>query len=444
MSIAVARERRDDRRGGDPLREGCLWHTTSPEPPLALDPLRGEHTTDVLVIGGGITGLSTALHLAEAGIDVTLIEAGDIPSGGSGRNVGLVNAGLWIPPDDILEVLGEAVGERANAILGGAPTEVFSLIERYGIACQATRTGTLHLAHNGKGEQELARRAEQFWRRGAPVELLEDEACRQAVGTRQIRRALLDHRAGTLNPCAYTRGLARAARALGARLYTHSAATGVAAAGDDWRVTCDRGSIKARRLVLATNAYTEDHWNRVKDHFFPGHFFQVASRPLAEALAGDILPGGQGAWDTRLVLSSLRRDAEGRLILGSLGRGEGRPLAYLRCWADRIQRHYFPQLGRVDWECTWTGRIAFTPDHTLRLFELAPGVLGVSGYNGRGVTTGTVVGKGFAHYLISGDDGDLPLPIRGHRPIRAKALRSAGYEGGFTLYHTGQCLRLVN
>ncbi|MBB3140447.1 glycine/D-amino acid oxidase-like deaminating enzyme [Halomonas organivorans] len=303
------------------MKEGCLWHDTSPEPTLPLAPLQADHTTEVAVIGGGITGLSTALHLAEAGVGVTLLEAGEIPSGGSGRNVGLVNAGLWIPPDDICEALGERDGERANAILGGAPAEVFSLIERHAIDCRATRSGTLHLAHNAKGEQELARRVDQFQRRGAPVELLEDEACRQKTGTQRIRCALLDRRAGTINPVAYTRGLARAAATAGARLHGHSAATGIARHGSDWRITTAEGSVTAPRLVIATNAYTEDHWNQVRRHFFPGHFFQVASHPLPDEIAGDILPERQGAWDTRMVLSSMRRDSEGRLILGSLGKG---------------------------------------------------------------------------------------------------------------------------
>lgn len=425
------------------MKEQCLWHDTSPEPTPVLPALEGGQAADVVVIGGGITGLSTALHLAEAGAAVTLVEAGDIPSGASGLSVGLVNAGLWIPPDDIRAALGEKDGERANTILGGAPAEVFALIERHAIDCQATRSGTLHLAHNSKGEQELERRADQFQKRGAPVELIEDEACWQKVGTRRIRRALLDRRAGTINPAAYTRGLARAAVASGALLYTHSPALGVAREGDSWRVTTPQGSVTAPRLVLATNAYTEEDWNQVSQHFFPGQFFQVASSPLSEDIAGDILPERQGAWDTRLVLSSMRRDAEGRLVLGSLGRGEGRPMAYVRCWADRIQRHYFPQLGRVEWERTWSGQIAFTPDHTLRLFEPAPGILGATGYNGRGITTGTVVGKGFAEYLMTGDDSLLPLPIRSPKAIHAKPLWSSAYEGGFTLYHTGQCLRVL-
>ncbi|MCW4153029.1 FAD-binding oxidoreductase [Halomonas sp. 18H] len=425
------------------MHSTCVWTSTSLEPLHDATPLSGEASADVAVIGGGITGLSTAIHLAEAGVSVALLEAGEIPSGGSGRSVGLVNAGMWIPPDDILEALGPENGERANSVLGEAPAEVFALIDRYAIDCQDTRTGTLHLAHNAGGERELARRYQQFSQRGAPVELLEGEDCQRRIGTQRIRRALLDRRAGTLNPTAYTRGLARAARQAGAHLYTHSPAEGIAREEEDWRVDTPAGCVRAPQLVIATNAYSEDHWNQVRDVFFRGHFYQVASPPLPDDIAGNILPERQGAWDTRMVLSSMRRDAQGRLILGSLGRGETKPAAFLRCWADRIQRHYFPQLGRVDWECSWTGQVGFTPDHTLRLFEPAPGILAAAGYNGRGITTGTVVGKGFARYLTHGDDSSLPLPVRRAPPLRAKPLWSKAYESGFTLYHAGQCLRIV-
>src|SRR5690554_4270327 len=99
------------------MQERCLWSDTSAEPALSPSSLEGQHSSEVVVIGGGITGLSTALHLAESGVDVTLIEAGNIAGGGSGRSVGFVNAGLWIPPEDIVKALGEADGERVNRIL---------------------------------------------------------------------------------------------------------------------------------------------------------------------------------------------------------------------------------------------------------------------------------------------------------------------------------------
>ncbi|MFC3285627.1 L-pipecolate oxidase [Litchfieldella rifensis] len=421
----------------------CLWEATSRESPIVSSILDSQQDADVCIIGGGITGLSTALHLAEQGITVSLIEAKEIPSGGSGRSVGLVNAGLWIPPDDIVKTLGKESGERVNAILGNAPGEVFDIIEKHNIACDATRTGTLHLAHNAKGAKELARRRDQLQSRGAPVELIGSDDCQRLTGTERIEGALLDRRAGTLNPTAYTRGLARAAQSAGADIYTQSPVLRVDRAKDGWRATTPKGSITAQRIVLATNAYTEDAWNQVRNNFFPGYFFQVASRPLADDTLPDILPERQGAWDTRTVLSSIRRDSEGRLILGSLGRGDGKPLSYIKCWANRVRKHYFSQLGEVEWECTWTGRIAFTPDHTLRLFEPAPGILAVTGYNGRGITTGTVVGKGFAHYIVNNDDRLLPLKMQPSRPISGRQLWKAAYETGFSLYHAGQCLKIL-
>jgi glycine/D-amino acid oxidase-like deaminating enzyme len=171
-----------------PLREECLWETLTPQRPEA-PALRGEVTVDVCVIGAGITGLSAAIHLLEQGRTVAVVEAHRTGQGGSGRNVGLVNAGLWIPPDEIEAGFGEKVGSQLNTMLGNAPSLVFSLIEKYAIDCQATRKGTLHMAHNAKGELDLRSREEQWKRRGAPVELLTGKACQEATGTTEITSA---------------------------------------------------------------------------------------------------------------------------------------------------------------------------------------------------------------------------------------------------------------
>ncbi|WPN30693.1 FAD-binding oxidoreductase [Pseudomonas sp. P5_109] len=425
-----------------PLREECLWEKLTPQRP-DNSALKGEVTVDVCVIGAGFTGLSAAVHLLEQGKSVCVLEAHRAGHGGSGRNVGLVNAGMWIPPDEIEAGFGSEVGSQLNRMLGAAPSLVFSLVDKYNIDCQLRREGTLHMAHNARGEADLRSREEQWKRRGAPVELLTGQACVQATGTKKIAAALLDRRAGTLNPMAYTTGLAKAAIGLGGQLFDHSPVTRLERQGQRWSVQTAQGSVMAEKVVIASNAYTEGDWTELRRNFFPGYYYQVASVPLTEEAAQQILPGGQGSWDTRQVLSSIRRDKDGRLLLGSLGNGNQKPAWFLKAWADRVQQHYFPYLKPVEWECTWTGCIAFTPDHLMRLFEPAPGLVAVTGYNGRGVTTGTVVGKAFADYLCNGNPQALPIPFAPMQALAGVGLRSCLYEAGFSLYHAGQCLRIV-
>lgn len=424
------------------LRQACLWETIT-RPSVAVQPLAGERRADVCVIGAGITGLSAALHVLEQGRSVVVLEAHEVGRGGSGRNVGLVNAGTWIRPDDVEATLGAERGGRLNQVLGQAPAEVFALIQRLGIECQARHQGTLHMAHNAAGIADLQARQAQWQRRGADVQLLTGAACREYCGTEQIAAALLDRRAGTLNPMAYTQGLADVVQRLGGVLLQQSPVQALVRDGDGWQVTTAGGSVRAQQVVISTGAYTEGDWTVLRKQFFRGYYYQIASKPLQGAAADQILPHGQGSWDTRTVLSSIRRDDQGRLLLGSLGRVDNKPAWFVRRWADRIQRHYFPELGQVPWEMHWTGCIDFTPDHLMRLFEPAPGVVAVTGYNGRGNTTGTVIGRAFAEFLLKGDHQHLPIPFSPMKPVSLPSLRTLFYESGFSLYHAGQCLRVV-
>ncbi|MCB2143729.1 MAG: FAD-binding oxidoreductase, partial [Rhodobacteraceae bacterium] len=198
-----------------------LWRMTC-GPALNLAPLAGDTTADVAVIGGGFTGLSAALHLAEAGARVVVLEAETVGHGGSGRNVGLVNAGLWTPPDEVEAALGSEEGAALNRALAAGPDLVFDLIARHGIECEAVRNGTLHLAHNASGLRDLQSRHAQQARRGAPVRLLDAAETARRVGTDRFPGALWDGRAGTIQPLAYAMGLARAAIAAGAVLHEAS------------------------------------------------------------------------------------------------------------------------------------------------------------------------------------------------------------------------------
>ena len=238
-------------------RLDSLWSTTAQEQPK-WSPLAKAITVDVVVIGGGFTGVSAAYHLAAGGASVALLEARTIGYGGSGRNVGLVNAGLWTPPDQVEEKIGKEASARLNTTLAEAPTVVFDLIEKHQIRCEVMRRGTLHCAHSAAGLRDLEARKAQHVARGAPVKLLDASETARRTGSSAYSGALWDGRAGTIQPLAYVQGLARAAEQQGARIYEGSSALHVSEDARGWTIRTSRGEVRAARLIQATNAYGMD------------------------------------------------------------------------------------------------------------------------------------------------------------------------------------------
>ncbi|VIO69215.1 Gamma-glutamylputrescine oxidoreductase [Bradyrhizobium ivorense] len=412
-----------------------LWELTAPAPPYT-GPLVGDLQADVVVIGGGYTGLSAAIHLAEGGVRVLLLEASEIGFGGSGRNVGLVNAGMWVMPDKLSDTLGPPFGERLIELLGGGPQEVFELIERHGIDCEVERTGTLHCAVGRRGLEEIQIRAEQWRKRGAPVLVLDAKETRRKVGGGNYTGALLDTRAGTIQPLAYVRGLARVALAAGARIFAQTEVLTVSDMGLRWRVGTAMGSVCAEWVIVATDAYGKRPWLQVQREQICLPYFNLATRPLPDRLRTSILPERQGAWDTREVLSSFRCDQSGRLVFGSVGALEGIGALVHRAWAIRSLRRLFPQLGDVEFEAGWFGMIGMTPNHLPRFHKLDRNLVSFGGYNGRGIAPGTVFGRVLASYVLGRlAEKDLPLPAAPVEYRRFRAAREALYRAGSQLVH---------
>ena len=183
-----------------------------------LEELPDASEPQVAIVGGGFTGLSTALHCAEAGLSAHVLEAEHLGFGGSGRNVGLVNAAVWMPPDKVLETLGPDYGPKFIRRFSDGPSIVFDLIERHQIRCEMTKTGTIHAAHGPSGLRDLQSRHAAWQRLGEPVDLLKADEVAKLTGTEAFHGGLLDYRAGTINPMGYCRGLARAAEGAGARI----------------------------------------------------------------------------------------------------------------------------------------------------------------------------------------------------------------------------------
>ena len=418
----------------DPRSHG-LWEKTAPQPP-ATPALQGHAVADVVIVGGGFTGQSAALHLAEKGVDVVLLEAKEIGFGGAGRNVGLINGGMWVMPKELPGVLGETYGERLLGLLGDAPLLVRELVEKHEIACEIEKNGTLHCAVGEKGLAEIRERCEQWAARGAPVRILDAEETARRIGSTGYSGALFDTRAGTLQPLAYVRGLATTAQKAGARLHTESPVVATERSGGKWVVKTPQGSVTANWIVVATEAYSTGPWQIVRDEQTYLPYFNFATRPLSDNLQKSILPGREGCWDTKEILSSFRMDKAGRLVFGSVGALRGTGAAIHRAWAKRSLKRLFPQLGDMDFECEWYGQIGMTDNAVPRFHKFAENVVGFSGYNGRGIAPGTAFGKVIAQHIL-GDiaENDLPLPATEPKAQAFRAVKEAYYEAGAQIAH---------
>jgi glycine/D-amino acid oxidase-like deaminating enzyme len=398
-------------------------------------PLNEDLTVDLVIIGGGYTGCAAALEAARMGASVALLEANDIGHGGSGRNVGLANAGLWLPPETILAQMGEAEGMRLIRALADGPGMVFSIIEREGIECEATRAGTMHLAHAPKGMKGLEDRFRQSSITGATLELLDAEETRRRTGSAAFHGALFDPKAGTVQPLAYCHGLAIAAERAGAKIHTGTKVQSASHDGSHWVVETGKATVRARHMLNATNAYAEAGAKPPAAHSAWVQFSQFATAPLSPEQLERILPGREGCWDTALVMSSLRVDQAGRLIIGGMGDSAGPGGRIHASWAQRKLKSIYPDLGKMEFEYQWSGRIAMTHDHVLKVVAPGRNALSIFGFSGRGISPGTVFGTSAAHALLDGDSDMLPLAVSEGYAEGLAAAKTAYYEFGATAMH---------
>ena len=408
-----------------------LWDTSAEEKEPVERAWQDERL-DVAIVGGGFTGLSTALFSAEKGLSVRVLEAEQIGHGGSGRNAGMVNPGIWLPPADVRKALGPDYGPRFIDWFGNGPQMVFDLIEKFQIRCEATRNGSIHAAHAPSGVKELEARWKEWDALGCPVELLSRDKVSEMIGTRAFHGGLLDHRAGSINPMGYCRGLARAAIAAGAQINTGVRVTGLRKDGGGWLVETSKGKVRAKAVVLGTNAYTDELWPGLAKTYTPIHYFQLATEPLGEKTA-HILPGRQPIWTTGQIMFSLRRDAFDRIIVGSMGRIFGsKDSGISKRFASKRLARLFPELGPVTFEEAWYGQIAMTPDHLPRIHVLDEGLYTPIGYNGRGITTGTIFGEAISGLLTGMDARELPMPVTDVAAVANAPIMRRLYDAAFT------------
>lgn len=397
--------------------------------------LSADGTLDAIIVGGGIMGLSTALHAARAGLSVQVLEAASIGQGASGLNGGQVIPGLKYDPEWLIEHFGKERGETLVEFAASTADAVFDLIRDETLAVPFTRNGWIQAAHTGTALKAAANRDRQWRARGADVQLLDQVGIAAMTGAKGYLGGWLDRRAGIIDPLSYTMELARVAAAAGARIAERQKVVKLAKEAGQWRVSMQDGAqLSARSVVLATNAYTDGLLPGLARTIVPLHSFQIATAPLPAELAASILPGGQAVSDSRRILVYYRKSADGRLVLG--GRGRMALPSSASDWAhlERALIRLYPALAGIAIEKRWFGRVALTPDHLPHLHEPEKGLLAVVGCQGRGVGLMSALGKRMAGYLANGDARQLPFPLSPLKPIPFHAFRQVGVAATITWY----------
>jgi glycine/D-amino acid oxidase-like deaminating enzyme len=406
----------NDRRRMPPT----LWAATAPPPPPTTA-LVGEVRADLCIVGGGYTGLSAALHAAEAGLSVVLLEAAEIGWGASGRNNGQVIPTLSrLDPDGIVAALGDK-GEALVGLIRDSASLVFDLARKHGMAAEAHQAGWVQPAHRASRMKLAEKRVKQWGSQGAPVRMVDRAEMAAIAGSARWFGGWTNETGGRINPLGFARGLAAAAIQAGAKIFTQSPALSVQKDGADWKVAVPHGQVLAQKLVLANHAYGQELWPGLGTEVIPMRSFQMATEPGPEAIARTILPQGHALSDTQGDLYFYRFDDNRRLVTGG---GLMIHAAYdarlRRRIAARVARVY-PQLGAPCFDYVWYGYVGINQDRLPHIHELAPGVYGWTGCNGRGVGLATAIGREFARAAAGTPMADLPLPLMSLKPIAAHA-----------------------
>jgi glycine/D-amino acid oxidase-like deaminating enzyme len=402
-----------------------LWAVVTPSGP-DLPELAGTVEADVVVIGGGFTGLSTALHLREAGVDVAIVEAMEPGWGASGRNNGQVIPTLSRPdPDDIVARHG-AAGERFVGLLRDSASTLFDIARRYQIQAEQEQAGWVQPVHSPGRIKIAERRVRQWSKYGESVELLSRDQTRQMLGSDAWYGGFWNRTGGHINPLALSRGLARAVLERGGRIYARSPAISFERQNGRWIVRTARGEIGGRALIMATNAYTGEFSKSlmpaIAHEVVPVLSWQMATQPLSEDARKTIIPGRQAMSDTHGELYFARYDARNRLVTGGAVIGPGNKADKLKLRVgERLQR-LWPQIGQLSFDYVWNGYVGMTTDFLPRIHRLGPDAYGWTGCNGRAVALSIALGDELSKAVRGVPEKNLALPFTDPAPIVAHGL----------------------
>ncbi|OYV35062.1 MAG: FAD-dependent oxidoreductase [Acidocella sp. 20-61-6] len=357
---------------------------------LETSPLDGDITVDAAIIGGGITGVSAALHLAERGYRVALLEAEHIGWGASGRNGGQALPGFGAGQGKIKALVGPARAKRLWDMSMEAVDLLHAQIQRHAIPA-APVIGYLHAAIKPRQVRELAEMQAEMAELGAPVgRILQGEELRARLPSPRYRAVLEDRVAGHIHPYNYTLGLARAAQLAGASLYTQTPVSRVTP-GKTVTIETARGTVRASFLLTAGGAYLGDLMRPLAGYIMPVGTYIIATEPRQDVKA--LIPGNEAVCDLNFVLDYFRRSADDRLLFGGRVSYSTLPPPSLKASMLARALRVFPQLAGARVEYLWGGHVDITQNRAPHFGRLTENILFAQGFSGHGVALTGLAGK---------------------------------------------------
>ncbi len=392
--------------------EATLWAKTAPALP-DTSALSESLDVDVAIVGGGFTGISSALHLAEAGKSVAVLEAEEIGWGCSSRNEGNAAPSWWgTPPDAVISRYGEERGERMNRLAAGSGDLVSELVEKHSIECEYRKKGVLWVAENEKQMRTITSTGEQWARYGHRIEPVTGQDVPDYIATERYIGGIINRDYARINPAAYVRGLARAALAAGARIFTGSRAMSIEKQGDRWRVSSAEGEVTADRVIIGTNSHSGTLWPLLSRSFYPATVAMFASESYADGGKSILLKDISFHDSNILSFFGVFFDDAGRMLGGIVPPiNKSASLETIARPADVKFAKIFPQLPLPTWRHLWIGTMCMMPDGVPRVYRLAPGVYSAMGYSGSGICPATAIGRELAMMIVKEDESVCAMPV---------------------------------
>ena len=422
------------------LREAVYWAATAQRPLPVLPPIQGDSECEVAVVGGGFTGLSAAHHLAEAGVDFVLLEAGAIGQGASGRTAGMAGTRYKKGWNALSATYGADEARRLYLQMQEALSLLRRLLRDYDVEDALHAQSQLIPAHTPDALAELARDAEWLRREVGEnvVALLDRDGAEREIGAGGYAGAWLDPRGGALQPVEFLRALAAGLAAKGGRLHGETPAISFEETDDAVLIGTPTGRVRARQVVIASNAYTPAGL-LVPDlarNIIPVASSIVVTAPLTRNVARSILPQGRVASDTKRLLHAFRLLPDDRLLFSGradiTGRRSDDPAAYLDLEACLART--FPQITRPEIEYRWSGFVGVSRDGFPHVGRIGRRVVYAMGYSGRGVVLSHLLGR-YAAMLASGQEVEAgPMSGAGFRPWRLHGLRIPAMQAAAWIY----------